>query len=201
MQLRKGNLNNVRSRFRRSIRLFVFSQRQWSISSITELTPQTTRRKRGNHYSWGSQSASWARGRGSKWIRLIVVLRMLSSIVHRLYKPQNRRLALGLCDVELSILLCDDAFIHPLNRDYRGKDKLPMFFLCDERRGRSQWSCSWRCDYFDWASTRTSTRKRPSNRCGVACFWCMGTDFFGYDHEEDEEAIVMEAKEKEIFPC
>ena len=30
---------------------------------------------------------------------------------------------LGLEKVELSIVLCNDAFIHPLNRDYRGKDK------------------------------------------------------------------------------
>ncbi len=31
--------------------------------------------------------------------------------------------ALGLSDEELSIVLCDDATIHALNRDYRGKDK------------------------------------------------------------------------------
>ena len=31
--------------------------------------------------------------------------------------------ALGRADAELSILLCDDATIHALNRDYRGKDR------------------------------------------------------------------------------
>lgn len=31
--------------------------------------------------------------------------------------------ALGLADHELSVLLCDDATIHVLNRDYRKKDK------------------------------------------------------------------------------
>jgi len=30
---------------------------------------------------------------------------------------------LRLGEAELSIVLCDDAFIHPLNRDHRGKDK------------------------------------------------------------------------------
>jgi probable rRNA maturation factor len=30
--------------------------------------------------------------------------------------------ALGLGDAELSVVLCDDAFIQPLNRDWRGKD-------------------------------------------------------------------------------
>ena len=30
--------------------------------------------------------------------------------------------ALGRADAELSVLLCDDATIHELNRDYRGKD-------------------------------------------------------------------------------
>lgn len=31
--------------------------------------------------------------------------------------------SLGLADAELSLLLCDDATIHTLNRDYRRKDK------------------------------------------------------------------------------
>jgi probable rRNA maturation factor len=31
--------------------------------------------------------------------------------------------ALKLADAELSLLLCDDATIHALNRDYRGKDR------------------------------------------------------------------------------
>jgi len=31
--------------------------------------------------------------------------------------------ALGMAEAELSVLLCDDATIHELNRDYRGKDR------------------------------------------------------------------------------
>lgn len=31
--------------------------------------------------------------------------------------------ALGFPDTELSVVLCDDAFIRPLNREWRGKDK------------------------------------------------------------------------------
>ena len=30
---------------------------------------------------------------------------------------------LGAAEAELSLLLCNDAFIHGLNRDYRGKDR------------------------------------------------------------------------------
>ena len=43
--------------------------------------------------------------------------------------------ALGLVDVEVSVVLCDDAFIHPLNRDYRGKDRPTDVLSFAQREG------------------------------------------------------------------
>ena len=42
---------------------------------------------------------------------------------------------LELSEAELSILLCDDATIHPLNRDYRGKDKPTDVLSFAQREG------------------------------------------------------------------
>ena len=42
---------------------------------------------------------------------------------------------LDLSEARLSILLCDDATIHPLNRDYRGKDKPTDVLSFAQREG------------------------------------------------------------------
>ena len=44
---------------------------------------------------------------------------------------------IGLGDVELSLVLCDDAFIHPLNRDYRGRDSATDVLAFSQREGEA----------------------------------------------------------------
>lgn len=49
----------------------------------------------------------------------------VSNLDPRTIKRRAKRIleALGQTHCELSIMLCDDGFIHELNREYRGKDK------------------------------------------------------------------------------
>ena len=109
--------------------------------------------------------------------------------------------ALGLCDVELSILLCDDAFIHPLNRDYRGKDK-PTDVLSFAMREEGDPNDPVLGDVIisiERAQEQALERGHPIG-VELALLLVHGIlHLLGYDHEEDEEAIVMEAKEKEIL--
>ena len=109
--------------------------------------------------------------------------------------------ALGLRDVELSILLCDDAFIHPLNRDYRGKDK-PTDVLSFAMREEGDPNDPVLGDVIisiERAQEQALERGHPIG-LELALLLVHGIlHLLGYDHEEDEEAIVMEAKEKEIL--
>ena len=109
--------------------------------------------------------------------------------------------ALGLVDVELSILLCDDAFIHPLNRDYRGKDK-PTDVLSFAMREEGDPNDPVLGDVIISVERAQAQAKERDHSVGVelALLLVHGIlHLLGYDHEEDEEAQVMEAKEKEIL--
>ena len=109
--------------------------------------------------------------------------------------------ALGLCDVELSILLCDDAFIHPLNRDYRGKDK-PTDVLSFAMREEGDPNDPVLGDVIISIERAQEQALERGHSIGVelALLLVHGIlHLLGYDHEEDDEAIVMEAKEKEIL--
>lgn len=109
--------------------------------------------------------------------------------------------ALGLSDVELSILLCDDAFIHPLNRDYRGKDK-PTDVLSFAMREEGDPNDPILGDVIISIERAQEQALERGHLIGVelALLLVHGVlHLLGYDHEEDEEAIVMEAKEKEIL--
>jgi len=109
--------------------------------------------------------------------------------------------ALGLCDVELSILLCDDAFIHPLNRDYRGKDK-PTDVLSFAMREEGDPNDPVLGDVIISIERAKEQAMDRGHSIGVelALLLVHGIlHLLGYDHEDDEEAQVMEAKEKEIL--
>ena len=110
-------------------------------------------------------------------------------------------LALGLSDVELSILLCDDAFIHPLNRDYRGKDK-PTDVLSFAMREEGDPNDPVLGDVIisvERAQSQASERGHPIG-VELALLLVHGIlHLLGYDHENDEEAQKMEMKEKEIL--
>ena len=110
-------------------------------------------------------------------------------------------LALGLSNVELSILLCDDAFIHPLNRDYRGKDK-PTDVLSFAMREEGDPQDPVLGDVIISIERAKEQSEERGHSIGVelALLLVHGIlHLLGYDHEEDDEAEEMEAKEKEIL--
>lgn len=106
-------------------------------------------------------------------------------------------------DVELSIVFCDDAFIHPLNRDYRGKDRPTDVLSFAQREG----------DFaFDEdpilgdviisleTTERQAKERGHSKERELQILLIHGIlHLLGYDHIEDDEAEIMEAKEQEIL--
>lgn len=114
---------------------------------------------------------------------------------------QQALVALNLSGVELSVLLCDDAFIHPLNRDYRGKDK-PTDVLSFAMREEGDPEDPLLGDVIISIQRAKEQAKERGHHIGaeLALLLMHGIlHLLGYDHEEDEEAEVMEAKEKELL--
>ena len=108
---------------------------------------------------------------------------------------------LSLTGVELSIVLCDNSFIHPLNRDYRGKDR-PTDVLSFSQREGGDPEDPMLGDVI--ISIERAKEQAPehnnSTSAELSLLLVHGIlHLLGYDHEDDEEAEVMEAKEKEIL--
>lgn len=110
---------------------------------------------------------------------------------------------LALPEAQLSLVFCDDAYIHPLNRDFRGKDRPTDVLSFAQREG-------------DFAfvddmvlgdviiSTETAIRQAQehghSYEREIQVLLVHGIlHLLGYDHIEDDEAEIMEAKEREIL--
>ncbi len=110
---------------------------------------------------------------------------------------------LGLIDAELSIVLCDDATIHPLNRDYRGKDKPTDVLSFAQREGEFAFlEDNLLGDVIISMDTtiRQAQERRHSIETELRVLLVHGIlHLLGYDHIEDDEAEVMEAKEREIL--
>ena len=110
---------------------------------------------------------------------------------------------LGLIDAELSIVLCDDATIHPLNRDYRGKDKPTDVLSFAQREGEFAFlEDNLLGDVIISMDTtiRQAQERRHSTEVELRVLLVHGIlHLLGYDHIEDDEAEVMEAKEREIL--
>lgn len=110
---------------------------------------------------------------------------------------------LGLIDAELSIVLCDDATIHPLNRDYRGKDKPTDVLSFAQREGEFAFlEDNLLGDVIISMDTtiRQAQERRHSTETELRVLLVHGIlHLLGYDHIEDDEAEVMEAKEREIL--
>ena len=73
--------------------------------------------------------------------RSVIDVRLEGAVTTRWVWTRSRGGALevlGLDEAELSIVLCDDAFIHPLNRDYRGKDMATDVLIVPPARGRGE---------------------------------------------------------------
>lgn len=110
---------------------------------------------------------------------------------------------MGQGDAELSLVLCDDAFIHPLNRDYRGKDRPTDVLSFPQREG----------DHADIddpllgdvvISVETAARQAIEHGHSLdrelAVLLVHGIlHLLGYDHIDDDEAEVMETEERRVL--
>ena len=110
---------------------------------------------------------------------------------------------LKLLDVELSVVFCDDEFIHPLNRDYRGKDKPTDVLSFAQREGDFAFEDD---PILGDVIISMETAQRQADERGhsllreVTILLLHGIlHLLGYDHIEDDEAEEMEAKEREIL--
>ncbi len=97
---------------------------------------------------------------------------------------------------ELSLLLCDDATIHALNRDYRGKDRPTdvLAFAMQEGEGPALHP-----DLLgDVVISLETARRQAAGRCAivheVTFLLAHGLlHLLGYDHRDEDERRVMMA--------
>lgn len=106
-------------------------------------------------------------------------------------------------DAELSVVLCDDAFIHPLNRDYRGKDAPTDVLSFAQRDGED-------ADPNDPVlgdviiSVQTAQRQARQRGYGLdkelRVLLVHGMlHLLGHDHLEPGEAAEMQAEERRLL--
>lgn len=109
----------------------------------------------------------------------------------------------GLDEAELSVVLCDDAFIHPLNRDWRGKDKPTDVLSFSQREGEQ-------ADEDDpvlgdvvisleTAARQAAERGHDLDHEARVLLVHGVLHLLGYDHEQDDEAEEMEALERDLL--
>lgn len=97
--------------------------------------------------------------------------------------------ALGLQKAELSIVLCDDPFIHALNREWRGKDAPTDVLSFPMEEG----------DLLGDVVISVETAARDATPIRVLLVHGL-LHLLGYDHETgDEDAAEMRAKENELL--
>jgi probable rRNA maturation factor len=121
-----------------------------------------------------------------------------------LSQDAERLLALlELSEAELSIVLCDDAFIQPLNRDYRALDAPTDVLSFSQREGEDG-------DPDDPVlgdiiiSVETARRQAEGRGYGLdkelRVLLVHGLlHLLGYDHIEPEEAAEMQAEERRLL--
>jgi len=118
-------------------------------------------------------------------------------------QAENVMLEMQVADTELSLVLCDDTFIHGLNRDYRGFDKPTDVLSFSQREGEG-------ADPDDPVlgdviiSIETAVRQAEFRGHSLAreltVLMVHGVlHLLGFDHIEDDEALIMEAKEVELL--
>ena len=111
--------------------------------------------------------------------------------------------ALELGEVEVSVVLCDDAFIHPLNRDYRGKDSPTDVLSFAQREGEfADPNDPMLGDILvslDRAKDQAESRNHPLSQ-ELSLLLVHGLlHLLGYDHIDDDDAEEMEALEKKLL--
>jgi probable rRNA maturation factor len=111
--------------------------------------------------------------------------------------------ALGLTESELSIVLCDDAFIHPLNRDYRGKDRPTDVLSFPQREGEESDPDDPVLGDIVLSVERAQAQadeRGHSLETEIRILLVHGIlHLLGYDHEDDADAEEMEAEERRIL--
>ncbi|MEC7984047.1 MAG: rRNA maturation RNase YbeY [Myxococcota bacterium] len=108
---------------------------------------------------------------------------------------------LELDGVELSILICNDDFIHVLNRDYRGKDKPTDVLSFSQREGGFEEDPMLGDVIISLeTSSAQAVEHQKALKDELSLLLVHGIlHLLGYDHEVEEEAEEMEAKEREIL--
>ena len=110
---------------------------------------------------------------------------------------------LRLPDAIVSIMLCDDATIHPLNRDYRDRDRPTDVLSFAQREGEFAFlDDNLLGDVIISMETtiRQAEDRQHSTENELRVLLVHGIlHLLGYDHIEDDEAEVMEAKEREVL--
>ena len=103
---------------------------------------------------------------------------------------------------EVSLVLCDDAFIHPLNLDHRNKDRPTDVLAFAQREGDFAFlDDSLLGDVIISLETaqRQADERGHSLLSELEILLVHGTlHLLGYDHIEDAEAEVMEAEEGRV---
>jgi probable rRNA maturation factor len=123
---------------------------------------------------------------------------------HKLIEQAKKVLfEMDLEEAELSLVICDDAFIHPLNRDYRGKDRPTDVLSFSQREGDFAFMGDLILgDVIISLETtiRQAQEREHSMEKELTILLVHGIlHLLGYDHIEDDDAEVMEAKEKDIL--
>ena len=106
---------------------------------------------------------------------------------------RNERVAAG----ELAIVLCDDAMIRGLNRDWRGIDKptdVLSFPSHDPKSGLGDIIIA-----FETLAADAAAQKKPFDRHLAHIVVHGFLHLLGYDHEEDRAADEMERREVDIL--
>jgi len=110
---------------------------------------------------------------------------------------------LRLADAELSIVLCDDAFIHPLNRDYRGKDRPTDVLSFPQREGEESDPDDPVLGDIVLSVERAQAQadeRGHSVETEIRILLVHGIlHLLGYDHEDDADAEEMEAEERRVL--
>ena len=109
----------------------------------------------------------------------------------------------GIQDCILSVVLCDDNFILPLNRDFRGKDKPTDVLSFAQREGdfanKNDPLLGDVIVSFE-TTQRQSVEHNQTTTQELELLLTHGIlHLLGYDHIEDEDAHIMEERERIIL--
>ena len=102
----------------------------------------------------------------------------------------------------LSVVICDDDFIIPLNRDFRGKDKPTDVLSFAQREGDFANKEDLLGDVIVSFETtcRQSVEHNQTTTQELELLLTHGIlHLLGYDHIEDKDAVVMEERERIIL--